>query len=38
MVVAPGPYNITARVGIYTGDHCRISETSVGALTTQVIH
>jgi hypothetical protein len=38
MVVAPGTYNITARVGIYTGDRCRISETSVGALTTQVIH
>lgn len=38
MVVAPGTYNITARVGIYTADRCRVSETSVGTLTAQLIH
>ncbi len=36
-VVPPGTYNISARVGIHTGDPCRITETSLGTLNGQVI-
>ena len=36
-VVQPGTYNISVRVGIHTGDPCRISEVSIGALSGQVI-
>lgn len=36
-VLQPGTYNISARVGIYTGDPCRILETSTGGISGQVI-
>lgn len=37
-VVPPGTYNVTVRVGIHTGDPCRITETSIGSRNNQVIH
>jgi hypothetical protein len=36
-VVPPGTYNIAVRVGIHTGDPCRITETSIGSLMNQAI-
>lgn len=37
-VVPPGTYNISVRVGIHTGDPCRITETSIGSRNNQVIY
>jgi hypothetical protein len=37
-VVQPGTYNISVRVGIHSGDPCRITETSLGTIGAQVIH
>jgi len=36
-IVQPGTYNISVRVGIHTGDPCRISEISIGSANAQVI-
>jgi hypothetical protein len=38
LVLPPGTYSVSARVGIHRGDACQIIATSTGALLTQVIH
>jgi hypothetical protein len=38
LVLPPGTYVASARVGIHHGDACQIAETSSGAIGSQVIH